>query len=50
MLKDKIFLIDDNDDLLFNLKILFEVNNFDTVTATNGKDALKNTVLLKFNP
>ena len=37
MLKDKIFLIDDNDDLLFNLKILFEVNNFDTVTATNGK-------------
>ena len=41
MLKDKIFLIDDNDDLLFNLKILFEVNNFDTVTATNGKDALK---------
>ena len=41
MLKDKIFLIDDNNDLLFNLKILFEVNNFDTVTATNGKDALK---------
>ena len=38
-MKDIILLIDDNDDLLFNLKLLFEMNNFDTVTASNGKQA-----------
>jgi CheY-like chemotaxis protein len=38
--KDKILLIDDNKDLLFNLKILFELNDFEVITAINGKDAL----------
>lgn len=39
-MKDSILLIDDNADLLFNLKILFELNNFIVYTAINGLDAL----------
>ena len=35
-----ILLIDDNADLLFNVKILFELNGFDVYTASNGIDAL----------
>lgn len=40
-MKDKILVVDDNKDLLFNLKILFELNDFDAITAINGKDALR---------
>lgn len=36
---DKIFLIDDNPDLLFNLKLLFELNGFEVYTAIDGFDA-----------
>ena len=39
-LKDRILIIDDNSDLLFNLKILFELNDFQVNTASNGEDAL----------
>lgn len=39
-MSDTILLIDDNSDLLFNLKILFELNDFVVYTAINGIDAL----------
>ena len=41
LLKDSILVIDDNPDLLFNLKILFELNDFQVFTASNGIDGLK---------
>ena len=37
---ETILLIDDNTDLLFNLKILFELNDFEVCTAINGIEAL----------
>jgi CheY-like chemotaxis protein len=50
IVKEKIFLIDDNKDLLFNLKILFELNNFEVFTAINGKDALRKIYEQKMIP
>lgn len=47
---DKILIIDDNADLLFNLKILFELNNFEVFTASNGIEALKRIYDDNINP
>ena len=40
-MKDRILLIDDNADLLFNLKLLFEMNDYNVVTASNGQEAIQ---------
>jgi DNA-binding response OmpR family regulator len=37
----KIMIVDDEEDVLFSLKIIFERQNFDVVTVTNGKECLK---------
>ena len=49
-LKDNILIIDDNSDLLFNLKILFELNDFEVFTAINGIDALSRIYDDKITP
>jgi DNA-binding response OmpR family regulator len=37
----KIMIVDDEQDVLFSLKTIFENQNFDVVTVTNGKECLK---------
>ena len=49
-MKDSILIIDDNKDLLFNLKILFELNDFQVLTADNGVEALKKIYSEKIVP
>ncbi len=39
-MKPLIFIVDDNPDILFNLKLVLEVNNYDVITTTNGREAL----------
>ena len=39
--KNRILLVEDNDSILFNISLLLELNNFEVVTATNGKQALE---------
>ncbi|MFX1411054.1 MAG: PleD family two-component system response regulator [Promethearchaeota archaeon] len=40
-MKPLILIVEDNRDLLFNLNLILEANNFQTLTAKNGKQALK---------
>lgn len=40
-MKPLIFIVEDNDDIIFNLKLSLESNNFQVVSASNGKEALK---------
>ncbi len=49
-MKDTILIIDDNNDLLFNLKILFELNDFIVFTGSNGVEALSKLYDDKINP
>jgi CheY-like chemotaxis protein len=42
-----ILIVDDNEDILFHLKLLLENNEYDVHTAKNGKKALK--ILSQFN-
>ncbi len=37
----KIMIVDDEEDVLFSLKTIFERQNFEVVTAVNGKECLK---------
>ncbi len=39
-MKPLIFIVDDNPDILYNLKLVLEVNSYDVVTANNGREAL----------
>ena len=39
-LKPLIFLIEDNQDLLYNLKLILELNSYEVITAENGIEAL----------
>ncbi|MCK4381363.1 MAG: response regulator [Candidatus Lokiarchaeota archaeon] len=39
--KHLIMVVDDNQDILFNLKLILEANNYDIKTANNGKKALE---------
>ena len=39
--KNRILLVEDNASILFNISLLLELNNFEVVTATNGKNALE---------
>ncbi len=36
-----ILVVDDNEDILFNIKLSLEINNYQVVTASNGKQALE---------
>jgi len=38
--KPIIFLIEDNQDLLYNIKIILELNGYEVITAENGVDAM----------
>jgi len=40
-LKPLIFIVEDNADIIFNLKLSLESNNFEVIPAGNGKEALK---------
>ncbi len=37
----KIMIVDDEPDVLFSLKTIFEAQNFDVITVTNGKECLR---------
>ena len=37
----KIMIVDDEQDVLFSLKTIFERQNFDVITVTNGKECLR---------
>ncbi len=39
--KPRVLVVDDNEDILNNLKVLLEFNDFDVIAASNGKVALK---------
>lgn len=41
MIKDKVLLVEDNNSILFNLSLILELNNFEVITAINGKEALE---------
>ncbi|MFX0073056.1 MAG: response regulator [Candidatus Hermodarchaeota archaeon] len=40
-MKSLIFVVEDNQDILFNIKLILEANNFEVITAENGKEALE---------
>ena len=40
-MKPLILVVEDNSDLLFNLRLILESNNYKPITARNGKEALK---------
>jgi len=40
-LKPLLFLIEDNQDLLYNLKLTLEINGYDVITAENGAEAIE---------
>jgi CheY-like chemotaxis protein len=37
----KIMIVDDEQDVLYSLKTIFEAQNFDVITVTNGKECLR---------
>ena len=39
-MNELILVVEDNVDILDNIKIMLELNGYDTITATNGKEAL----------
>lgn len=45
-----IFVVEDNPDVLFNIQITLEANNFKVITAINGKKAIKILLESKANP
>ncbi|MFX1346951.1 MAG: PleD family two-component system response regulator [Promethearchaeota archaeon] len=48
--KPLLLVVDDNQDILFNLKILLEEMDYDVVTAINGEQALKILLTLSVTP
>ncbi len=40
-MKSLILVVEDNTDILFNIKLMLEANNYQVITATHGKNALK---------
>jgi len=45
-----IFVVEDNPDVLFNIQITLEANNFKVITAINGKKAIKTLLERKKAP
>ena len=48
--KPLVMVVDDNEDILFNLKLILEENGYDVKTAISGKNALKILSALDKNP
>ncbi len=48
--KSLLMVVDDNEDILFNLKLILEANNYNITTAINGKTALKVLLTLEKVP
>jgi CheY-like chemotaxis protein len=40
-MKRLILIVDDNEDILLNIRITLEQNNYDVITSSNGREALK---------
>lgn len=49
-MKPLIFVVDDNEDILFSLKITLESHNYDVITANSGQKALKVLTSLEYPP
>ena len=49
-MKPLILIVEDNVDLLFNLDLILKSNNYQTIIAKNGVDALEKLEMLNFNP
>jgi CheY-like chemotaxis protein len=49
-MKPLILIVEDNVDLLFNLDLILKSNNYRTIIAENGIDALKKLEMSNFNP
>lgn len=49
-MKPLILVVDDNEDILLNIRIALEQNNFQVITSTNGQDALNLLSTLDKNP
>ena len=45
-----ILVVEDNEDILFNIKLILESNNYQVITAKNGKEAIDVLSKLKENP
>ena len=45
-----VLVVEDNVDLLFNLDLILKSNNYQTIIAKNGVDALEKLEMLNFNP
>lgn len=50
IIKSLIFVIEDNPDVLFNIQITLEANNYIVVTAENGKVAASTLLTGKISP
>lgn len=46
----KILLVEDNPDILFNIKMMLEFNDFSVIEAKNGKEALKILENIDYTP
>ena len=49
-MKPLVLIVEDNVDLLFNLDLILKSNNYRTIMAKNGIDALKKLENSNFNP
>ncbi|MFX0040414.1 MAG: response regulator [Promethearchaeota archaeon] len=49
-MKHLVFLVEDDEVLVKNFKIFLEMNDYDLITAINGKDALEVLSNLKYPP
>ncbi len=49
-MKPLILLVDDNEEILYNLQIILKANNYDTIIAKNGKEALEVLTRTKKTP
>ncbi len=49
-MKPLILVVDDNIDILFNIKLILEANGFQAITAENGEEALRILSEQKYSP
>ena len=40
-MKPKILVVEDDEQILFNIKLILEMNEYEPITATNGEEALE---------
>ena len=49
-MKPLILVVEDNEDILFNIKLILESNDYQVITAKNGKEGIDTLSKLKENP